>query len=50
VTFAPVLLDDDSTGDDGLIEVELGAARVRIGRKAEVGMALAVIGALRGRR
>ena len=50
VTFAPVLLEDDSAADDGLIEVELGAARVRIGRKAEVGMALAVIGALRGRR
>ena len=50
VTFAPVLLEDDSAADDGLVEVELGAARVRIGRKAEVGMALAVIGALRGRR
>jgi transposase len=50
VTFAPVLLDDDPAGDDGRIEVELGAARVRIGRRAEVGMALAVIGALRGRR
>ena len=50
VTFAPVLLDDAVADDDGLIEVELGAARVRIGRRAEVGMALAVIGALRGRR
>jgi transposase len=50
VTFTPVVLDDEAAGDDGLIEVELGAARIRIGRKAEVGMALAVIGALRGRR
>ena len=50
LTFAPVLLEDDSVSGDGLIEVELGEARVRIGRKAEVGMALAVIGALRGRR
>jgi transposase len=50
VTFTPVVLEDDSASEDGLIEVELGVARVRIGRKAEVGMALAVIGALRGRR
>ncbi len=50
VTFTPVVLEDQGAGDDGLIEVELGAARVRIGRRAEVGMALAVIGALRGRR
>lgn len=50
VTFTPVVLDDEAPNDDGLIEVELGAARVRIGRRAEVGMALAVIGALRGRR
>jgi transposase len=50
VTFTPVVLEDQAVGDDGLIEVELGAARVRIGRSAEVGMALAVIGALRGRR
>jgi transposase len=50
VTFASVVLGDQGSGDDGLIEVELGSARVRIGRKAEVGMAMAVIGALRGRR
>jgi transposase len=50
VTFTPVVLDDEAAGADGLIEVEIGAAHVRIGRKAEVGMALAVIGALRGRR
>ena len=49
VTFAPVVLDDRADGD-GLIEVELGSARVRIGRRADVGMALAVIGALRGKR
>ncbi len=49
-TFTPVVLEDQSADEDGLIEVELGAARVRIGRRAEVGMALAVIGALRGRR
>jgi transposase len=50
VRFTPVVLDNEAAGDEGLIEVELGAARVRIGRKAEVSMALAVIGALRGRR
>lgn len=50
VTFAPVVLTDAVADDDGRIEVELGAARVRIGRHAEVGMVLAVIGALRGRR
>ncbi len=50
VTFTPVVLEGQGAGEDGVIEVELGAARVRIGRCAEVGMALAVIGALRGRR
>jgi transposase len=49
VTFAPVVLDDRTEGE-GRIEIELGAARVRIGRGAEVGMAIAVIEALRGRR
>ena len=54
VTFTPVVVDDRR--DDrrpeggGSIEVEVGSARVRIGRSADVGMALAVIGALRGRR
>ena len=50
VTFSPVVVEDRDAGGDGLIEVELGTARVRIGRSAEVGMVLAVIGALRGRR
>lgn len=50
VMFTPVVVHDADAGGEGLIEVELGAARVRIGRSADVGMALAVIGALRGRR
>jgi transposase len=50
VTFAPVVVEDRPTDSGGLIEVEFGSARVRIGRSADVGMALAVIGALRGRR
>jgi hypothetical protein len=41
---------DESAGEEGLIEVEFGAVRVRVGRRAEVGVALAVIGALQGRR
>ena len=49
MTFAPVVLDERADGE-GRIEIELGAARVRIGRGAEVGMAVAVIEALRGRR
>lgn len=49
VTFAPVVLDERAEGE-GRIEIELGAARVRIGHGAEVGMAVAVIEALRGRR
>jgi transposase len=50
VTFTPVVVEDRDTGGDGLIEVEVGSARVRIGRGAEVAMAMAVIEALRGRR
>lgn len=50
VTFTPVVVEDRDLGGDGLIEVELGSARVRIGRSADVAMVLAVIGALRGRR
>jgi len=49
VTFTPVVVDRGAEGE-GLIEVELGSGRVRIGRNADVGMAIAVIGALRGRR
>jgi transposase len=54
VTFASVVADeaaaDHAVTGSGLIEVELGAARVRVGRGADVGMAVAVIGALRGQR
>jgi transposase len=50
VTFAPVVVSDRTADGEGLIEVEFGSARVRIGRRADVGMALAVIGALRGKR
>ncbi|MEO7026896.1 MAG: transposase [Caulobacteraceae bacterium] len=53
VAFTPVVLDDaadDGRPDAGVIEVELGAGRVRIGRGADVGMAAAVIGVLRGGR
>jgi hypothetical protein len=54
VTFAPVVLDERADGEraggEGRIEIELDAARVSIGRGAEVGMAVAVIEALRGRR
>jgi hypothetical protein len=50
VTFTPVVVEDRHAEEEGLIEVELGSARVRIGRSAEVGMAVAVIEALRGRR
>ena len=54
--FTPVVVDDAADGvrqrDDGvgIIEIELGSARLRIGRGVEAGMAVAVIGALRGRR
>jgi len=50
VTFAPVTVEGRDVDGDGLIEVEFGSARVRIGRGAEVGIALAVIEALRGER
>jgi transposase len=53
LSFAPVVVDElGETGrtDAGTIEVEFGVGRVRIGRGAEVGMAVAVIEALRGRR
>jgi len=54
LTFAPVVVDDAVAArthlGEGLIEVEFDAARVRIGRGADAGMAAAVIGALRGRR
>ena len=50
VTFTPVVVDEPDVGGQGLIDVELGAARVRIGRGADVGMVVAVLGALRGRR
>jgi len=50
VTFAPVTVEDRGADSDGLIEVEFGSARVRIGRGADMAMALAVIGTLRGKR
>ncbi len=50
VTFTPVVVEDRDADGEGLIEVELGSARVRIWRRADVGMALAVIETLRGRR
>ena len=53
LTFASVMVDDaaqDPRVDAGRIEIELGAARVRIDRDADVGMAVAVIGVLRGGR
>jgi transposase len=53
LSFTPVVVDDRGEvrrADAGVIELELGAARLRIGYGAEVGMAVAVIEALRGRR
>ena len=54
VTFTPVVVDPAAVGgradDGGVIEVEFGSARLRISRGADVGMTMAVIGALRGRR
>ncbi len=51
MTFTPVMVDDaDPRPEAGRIEIELGAARVRIERGADAGMAVAVIGALRGGR
>jgi transposase len=52
--FAEVVVDDAGPGSgeaaDGVIEIELVGARVRIGREADARMALAVIGALRAGR
>ena len=45
MTFTPVVVEGRDSEGEGLIEVELGSARVRIGRRADVGTALAVIGA-----
>jgi transposase len=53
MTFTPVMVEEatqDPHPDAGRIEIELGAARVRIDRDADVGMAVALIGALRGGR
>jgi transposase len=52
--FTPVVVEDRSASpggaDGGLIEVELGAARLRIARGADADMALAVLRVLRGGR
>jgi len=53
--FAQVVVDDAGAGSgeaaaDGVIEIELVGARVRIGREADARMAVAVIGALRASR
>jgi transposase len=52
--FAEVVVDDAGPGSgeaaDGVIEIELVGARVRIGREADARMAVAVIGALRAGR
>lgn len=54
VTFTPVVVDDAlgdrRGGGQGLIEVEIGPARLRIGPGADIGMTLAIVGALRGKR
>lgn len=54
VTFTPVVVDeaigDRRGGGQGLIEVEIGPARLRIGPGADIGMTLAIVGALRGKR
>ena len=53
LTFTPVMVDDaakDARAEAGRIEIELATARVRIDRDADVGMVVAVIGALRGGR
>lgn len=53
-TFASVVVADEPGGRGadcgGVIEIELGPTRMRIGRGADLTMAVAVIGALRGRR
>ncbi|MDB5458803.1 MAG: hypothetical protein JWO72_544 [Caulobacteraceae bacterium] len=53
--FAQVVVEDPPgepgrEAADGVIEIDLADARVRIGRNAEARMAAAVIGALRARR
>jgi transposase len=52
--FAEVVVDDAGPGSgeaaNGVIEIELVGARVRIGREADARMAVAVIGALRAGR
>jgi len=55
VGFTPIVVEDPVVRPgpdvaDSAIEIELAGARVRIGRAAEPGMAVAVIGALRARR
>jgi len=53
--FAQVVVDDaapasDEAATDGVIEIELVGARVRIGAAADARLAVAVIGALRAGR
>lgn len=54
MTFTPVTVDEGSegrsAGGHGLIEIELASARLRIGPGADIGMTLALVGALRGKR
>ena len=54
VRFTPVVVDkpagDRRVGGESVIEVEIGPARLRIGPGADVGMTLAIVGALRGKR
>ena len=54
MTFTPVMVDEGSEGrsarGQGLIEIELASARLRIGPGADIGMTLALVGALRGKR
>ncbi len=54
MTFTPVVVDeavgDGRGGGQGLIEVEIGPARLRVGPGADIGMTLALLGALRGKR
>jgi transposase len=54
LNFAPVVVDERMASgqqpETGVIEVELGAARVRIGPGSDAGMAVAVLGVLRAGR
>lgn len=54
LTFTPVLVDEAGGerrgGGHGLIEVEIGPTRLRVGPGADIGMTLAIVGALRGKR